>query len=484
MKYFLLWKTKHYVVKKKIAIKNKERIKKNKQIYDSLYEDYRMKDRYINALRVVDNFIEGEKCSFQPKINKHYKDNYYYNGNDNHNDNNYYYKDDDYVYNKNNNNINHYHHKHNYSFSHGSSPYVLQNNYSTSPRPYQQRLYSPVHNNNSSLPLAIQKYKPSYKRTIDDGISYDSGYNRLQYNNNSNSNNNIHHPQSRSEKHLSTVLYDLYKSATINNTSRLYKNNMRGNNNNYKYNQYPYTNNNSNRDINTNNNTHTNINQQGFSMSSNKSSTIHTNRENSFNRNNNNNNNSNNNNNYNSTTGFYTQRLSGNHQNKISLNSIGVPSRTNQFNHKDEYNTQNIPNVMRSNNNNNKLIKNSSCSNIYKNDNLLRIDDSIKMYSGINSKDKVKHSSSSHSRSPLRIDNNNNNNNKRTNKTKSSPKHLNEIKEDNISVSNAMFSVMPAYSQVTHVTLQSLSDGKIQEIANHYVGTDESLERFKYNLKK
>ena len=454
-----------------------------------------MKDRYINALRVVDNFIEGEKCSFQPKINKHYKDNYYYNGNDNNNNNdnnNYYYKDDDYVYknnnnnnmmiynkkNKDNNNINHYHHKHNYSFSHGSSPYMLQNNYSTSPRPYQQRLYSPVHNNNSSLPLAIQKYKPSYKRTIDDGINYDSGYNRLQYN--SNSNNNIHHPQSRSDKHLSTVLYDLYKSATINNTSRLYKNNMHGNNN--KYNQYPYTNNNSNRDINTNNNTHTNINQQGFSMSSNKSSTIHTNRENSFNRNNNNNNNSNNN--YNSTTGFYTQRLSGNHQNKISLNSIGVPSRTNQFNHKDEYNIQNIPGVMRSSNNNNKLIKNSSCSNIYKNDNLLRIDDSIKMYSGINSKDKVKHSSSSHSRSPLRIDNNNNNNNKRTNKTKSSPKHLNEIKEDNISVSNAMFSVMPAYSQVTHVTLQSLSDGKIQEIANHYVGTDESLERFKYNLKK
>ena len=51
-----------------------------------------MKDRYINALRVVDNFIEGEKCSFQPKINKNYKDNYFFNVDNNEN---YYYKDDE-----------------------------------------------------------------------------------------------------------------------------------------------------------------------------------------------------------------------------------------------------------------------------------------------------------------------------------------------------------------------------------------------------
>ena len=206
LKYFLLWKEKHFFVKKRLVIKNKERIKKNKQVYDSLYEDYRMKDRYINALRVVDNFIEGEKCSFQPKINKHYKDNYFFNADNN---DNYYYKDDEYtnsnvIYNKKTKE-NVHHHKHNYSFSHGSSPYALQNNYNTSPRPYQKHLYSPVHNNNpSSLPLAIQKFKPTYRRTIDDGMTYDSGQSRLQH---------THHPQSRSEKHLSTVLYDLLTSS-------------------------------------------------------------------------------------------------------------------------------------------------------------------------------------------------------------------------------------------------------------------------------
>lgn len=53
-----------------------------------------------------------------------------------------------------------------------------------------------------------------------------------------------------------------------------------------------------------------------------------------------------------------------------------------------------------------------------------------------------------------------------------------------LSIANGQFSLPPSYPQVTHVTLQSLSDNKILEMANHYVGTDESLEKFKLNLKK
>lgn len=58
--------------------------------------------------------------------------------------------------------------------------------------------------------------------------------------------------------------------------------------------------------------------------------------------------------------------------------------------------------------------------------------------------------------------------------------HLNQV----LSIANGNFTLSPSYPQVTHVTLQSLSDAKILEIANHYVGTDESLEKFKLNLKK
>lgn len=58
--------------------------------------------------------------------------------------------------------------------------------------------------------------------------------------------------------------------------------------------------------------------------------------------------------------------------------------------------------------------------------------------------------------------------------------HPNQV----LSIANGNFSLSPSYPQVTHVTLQSLSDAKILEIANHYVGTDESLEKFKLNLKK
>ena len=58
--------------------------------------------------------------------------------------------------------------------------------------------------------------------------------------------------------------------------------------------------------------------------------------------------------------------------------------------------------------------------------------------------------------------------------------HPNQV----LSIANGNFTLSPSYPQVTHVTLQSLSDAKILEIANHYVGTDESLEKFKLNLKK
>ena len=46
-------------------------------------------------------------------------------------------------------------------------------------------------------------------------------------------------------------------------------------------------------------------------------------------------------------------------------------------------------------------------------------------------------------------------------------------------MASEQLTVKAAYQQTTHVTLQSISDEKIFKMCDNYLGTDQSLEKFK-----